>query len=321
MGSLNMHWTRTIKLAHATMALAATLAGSRQGMAACPSVAAPWPEVRWLQQRREDYRAAGLALSEVYLASTARQRSTALQCLTSVYMGAGQWGKALESWAELRGSIGVESQDQWHLGEAVLTLRRTDVAVVDSLPGGLVRPMVAQSDERVRLWLKALYAIRRHQWHEAGETFAGLHADCGLTAPDRSPACLAARRGLLGLQQSPTRRSIWLATTLSALVPGAGFLYADHAFDALAYGASTWTAGWLTYSTRDRHAGLIDQPVGTYVLGATTLFLYVANLVATHDTVQRANEVHDWQYEMALTVGAWPQLPELHLPAPATADK
>lgn len=273
---------------------------------ACPSTGRLWEEVAWLRSRKEHFLASSLVLREWYGATAPKQRYTAAACLTELYIEAGKWDRAFTAWHDIGGSLPASILPRWRLGLSILALRQP-LAPTHS-------PSISFGSEQEQQWLRALAQARQHRWEESAVHFGRVHKACtegtSLT-PEAQPACRASRRALVALSTSPTHRSPALALAMSALLPGAGLWYADHKFDAIAYGPSTLLFGWLTWNTHDRGAGWTDQRTGTYVLAGITAALYGAGLVAAYDNTQRLNEVRDWQHELAVTAGNWPELPGL----------
>lgn len=276
--------------------------------AACPTSGGPWGQVHWLRERKEFFGAAQLALDHLYKSDAPEQKRRALACLTDTYVGAGQWQRAVGTWSELRSYLSPEEISNWAWGMGILATRRTDVQVDPEPPAAIFD---RQLDARQRRWLGGMFAIRRHDWAGAKREFAELTVLCSGDAAKSLPACRIARRMGIGLDALPIQRSPGLAVAMSAAVPGSGLLYADHRFDALLYGGTTLGASWLAWDSRLPAKDWLEQRPSTYVLAAGALLIYIANLVATHDTVQRTNEVHAWRFESSLTPGAWPQLPDL----------
>lgn len=273
---------------------------------ACPSTGRLWEEVRWLRGRKEHFLASSLVLREWYGATEPPQRYTAAACLTELYIEAGKWERAFAVWQDLGGSLPASVLPRWRLGLSILALRQPRAPATT--------PSVYFGSDHEQQWLRALALARQHRWEEAALHFAQVHQACTEGTPlisESQPACRASRSALVALSKAPAHRSPALAVAMSALLPGAGLLYADHKFDALAYGPPTLLLGWLTWNTHDRSAGWMDQRAGTYVLAGITAALYGAGLVAAHDNAQRLNEVRDWQHELAVTSGNWPELPSL----------
>lgn len=269
--------------------------------AACPPTGEPFAKVVWLLGRREPFQASAVLHDALYQAKTADERKTLLHCLTTVYLQAGQWPRARAAWMQLADVVG-QPRPAWQLSLAEIDLRAGDLdAALPELPAAVPEPWQVH-----RQHLAAIADLRRHDWPTAQSRFEEVAQNCG-KATLGPVACSSARRNAVLLQEPPQGKSAGLATALSAVVPGAGFLYAGSGVDALFHGGSTLLLGWLTWSTHRADRPLSDQPMGTYVLAGLALFAYGANVVASHDTAQRRSEVDAWRFEQGLLAGIWPQ--------------
>jgi hypothetical protein len=296
--------------------------------ARCPDARLPAQKAVWLVQEGEAFRAAGTLLDAIHDETDPVARAGYRVCLVQVYAAAGQWQKASEAWQRWGTTVGMAQdrarQAEWPgymLGQVLLALRAgavQDVAhSIETLPGEPGKPWL-------KPWLAAMAYVQAKDWPAARVHVAAALDRCGTVANPQGncrPADAARLQRLaLVLEATPDSWSPPLAAGLSAVVPGSGFVYAGHGFDALLHGGATLLLGWLTWDTRTRGTGLMDQRPGTWVLGSLTGLFYTANVIASWDAAQRRTEVEAWRRAHDATIGAWPELPELpDLPAVTSA--
>ncbi len=84
-------------------------------------------------------------------------------------------------------------------------------------------------------------------------------------------------------------KSAFLAASLSAILPGAGQVYANHAADGLQAFAVNAVALYATYSVYDNEQLRHKPYVGSVILGTTTLMLYIANIWGATRSAQYRN--------------------------------
>ena len=304
----------------AWLVVSALRAGSASAADGGP-VAAVVARAQWLLQQGEAFRAAGVLLDAEYDVRDDAARRTLRWELARVYLAAGQPDRAADAWSKLGGAARPAGEREPHrLGAALIALRRGDLAGAHALLAAPPTPPWAW----LHGWLAALVAVQGHQWDAARHDVAIAVEACAM-GNDRCPSAVTPRLRRLHLVLAagdPARRSPALATALSAALPGAGFVYVGHGFDAVLHGGATLLGGWLTWDTRTRGADLFDQRPGTWVLGALTALFYTANVLASHDAAQRRTEVEAWRFAQDSLLGAWPDLPPLTdavpLAAPAT---
>ncbi len=282
--------------------------------AQCPTAGEPFAQARWLLERGEGFRAAGLYLDALYAARSDAERLRAHECLAQAYAASGQFDRARATLLEIEraGLLAAPFREAWSLGLASVELRANRV------DAGLAR-LAGLRDASGELGLRrdllaALAAVRRNELTAADQRFAVVVQGCGST---RSVVCTVARRNRMLLAQPRAEVSPALAAVLSAVVPGSGFFYAEHGFDAILHGGATLLAGWLAFDSWHTDRGVSEQRASTYVLGGLAALLYTSNVIASYDTAQRLNQIRAERLGQTLLLGAEPT----PLPLAATASE
>ena len=282
--------------------------------AECANAGAVGRKALWLQEQKEPVGAAILLLQAELEEPAAATRMAIAGCLAHVYLRAGQFGRSGVAWQRAAGLKAIAEPKALWLEFAGLHLLSAREAP-GPLPWTAVeRAAIPQEGSAFVAWLDAVAAVRAHDW-----SAAAVATDAALTACAKDPCGSAATRKLKKLQVEltaapPRTWSPTLATLLSAVVPGSGFGYSGHGYDAVLHGGGTLLAAWLTWNTRLAERSLLEQRPGTWVLAGLAGLLYTANVIASHDAAQRRSEIEAWRRETTLLNGAWPELPRLATP-------
>ncbi|MFZ4578792.1 MAG: hypothetical protein ACOYOB_10400 [Myxococcota bacterium] len=269
----------------------------------CPTTPEPFTRAAWLAGRGEAFQAASLYLDVLYRAQDSAQRRVAYDCLLRVYVGAGELDRARALLVEVARSGAMPPSLAMHLELDLASLevrgRQPDAALVrlSRIPDG--GPVL----DRRRAFLRGLALAEKDDLPAAAVEFQAAAETCSV---DRTKECGLSRRNLLVLAEAPGEKSPAVAVALSAVVPGAGFWYAEDGFDALLHGASTLLVGWLAFDSWHGDRSWSEQRAGTYVLSALALTLYGSNLVASHDGAQRLNDIRREERRRNLQLGADP---------------
>lgn len=277
-----------------------------------PSVA----RAQWLQERDETFRAAGVYLEALRTAPTDDGRVEALRCLANLYMDAGQFRRASRSLFEAGSLVQPQGVYRQHLA-----LNTATAAVHAGNPAGALGLLRAQdadlpADLSLRAGLlRGLAQGGLQRYQEAAEAFGGVVGACA--KGDRRAECRLARRNLLLLEARPAATSGGLAALLSAVVPGAGFVYTEHYFDALLYATAVGLGAFVTANSWHTDRDALDQRAGTYTLAALTALLYASNVMSSYSTAERLDQVRDHALRTQLRVGT--RLPMLPMSATPTS--
>jgi hypothetical protein len=271
-------------------------------VAACPSEVSPFDLAQWLRGRREFFRAAGIYLELLARSQRPEKKLTALECLVDTYVQAGQFDRAAEALSEARRLLPADAPSQLSLSlnSATVAIRagNYDYALTPTTTESLVRQRPSDA-----AYVRGLALVGKHEWLAAREVFGEIASGCATTASTPT-VCRLVRRNLIVLQEDPPKVRPWLAASLSALVPGSGFIYTHDYFDALLYFGGVGLGGFLTYDTAQWDRSWRDQRASTYILGALTLLFYTSNIIASQGSAQRLNEVRAYQFRQALLSGA-----------------
>lgn len=103
----------------------------------------------------------------------------------------------------------------------------------------------------------------------------------------------AVARALAIADEGLPHRAPWAALALSALIPGAGQLYAGQAFDAVVSFLATGTAGLLALDAYDGARSIRGQRAGFYLTVALAASIYGWNVYSASGRADHFNMVED----------------------------
>jgi len=106
----------------------------------------------------------------------------------------------------------------------------------------------------------------------------------------------------------PKLKAPWLGGALSVFIPGSGALYAEHYVDALFQFLAVSGPALMAWDIYGEAGSVMEQTPSFYVLSATSLLFYVANVIQGYSLTKRLNKIRLHKYHDLQQSGPMPPL-------------
>jgi hypothetical protein len=124
-----------------------------------------------------------------------------------------------------------------------------------------------------------------------------------------SAACSAVGRLAIRIDiPAPSLKHPWLGATMSAIVPGAGALYAEHYVDGIYQFAAVASLGLMAFDIYAVDSSFKQQTPSFYALSGVGLLFYVASVIQGYSMTKRLNAIRLQKYHDMQQSGKLPPL-------------